>query len=144
MPSRYAFSVSSIELTSCSERQAALCGRSFNVLSTPMNRPLMFGLLAAALLAVAATTYFVRRSPVQTVPASVVPFLLRGINLLGIDSVMCPREERVEACNRLARDLPLAKLERMTETVSLADVPALAPRILKGEVRGRVVIDLSR
>jgi acrylyl-CoA reductase (NADPH) len=77
-------------------------------------------------------------------PASVVPFLLRGINLLGIDSVMCPPDERIEAWNRLARDLPLAKLERMTETVSLADVPALAPRILKGEVRGRVVIDLSR
>jgi acrylyl-CoA reductase (NADPH) len=77
-------------------------------------------------------------------PASVIPFLLRGVNLLGIDSVLCPREERVEAWNRLARDLPLAKLERMTETVSLADVPALAPRILKGEVRGRVVIDLSR
>jgi acrylyl-CoA reductase (NADPH) len=77
-------------------------------------------------------------------PASVVPFLLRGINLLGIDSVMCPPDERIEAWNRLARDLPLAKLERMTETVSLADVPALARRILKGEVRGRVVIDLSR
>ena len=77
-------------------------------------------------------------------PASVIPFLLRGVNLLGIDSVMCPREERIEAWNRLARDLPLGHLERMTETVSLADVPALAPRILKGEVRGRVVIDLSR
>jgi acrylyl-CoA reductase (NADPH) len=77
-------------------------------------------------------------------PASVIPFLLRGVNLLGIDSVMCPREERVEAWNRLARDLPLARLERMTETASLADVPALAPRILKGEVRGRIVIDLSR
>jgi len=77
-------------------------------------------------------------------PASVIPFLLRGVNLLGIDSVMCPREERIEAWNRLARDLPLARLERMTETVSLTDVPALAPRILKGEVRGRVVIDLSR
>jgi acrylyl-CoA reductase (NADPH) len=77
-------------------------------------------------------------------PASVIPFLLRGVNLLGIDSVMCPRKERVEAWDRLARDLPLARLERMTEAVSLADVPALAPRILKGEVRGRVVIDLSR
>jgi acrylyl-CoA reductase (NADPH) len=77
-------------------------------------------------------------------PATVVPFLLRGVNLLGIDSVMCPREERIEAWNRLASDLPLANLERMTETVSLADVPALAPRILNGEVRGRIVIDLSR
>ena len=77
-------------------------------------------------------------------PASVIPFLLRGVNLLGIDSVMCPREERIEAWNRLAGDLPLANLEGMTETVSLADLPALAPRILNGEIRGRIVIDLSR
>jgi acrylyl-CoA reductase (NADPH) len=77
-------------------------------------------------------------------PASVIPFLLRGVNLLGIDSVMCPRDERIEAWNRLARDLPLARLERMIESVSLAEVPALAARILKGDVRGRVVIDLSR
>jgi acrylyl-CoA reductase (NADPH) len=77
-------------------------------------------------------------------PASVIPFLLRGVNLLGIDSVMCPRDERIEAWDRLARDLPLARLESLTESVSLADVPALAPRILKGEVRGRIVIDLSR
>src|SRR5438045_9721609 len=77
-------------------------------------------------------------------PATVIPFLLRGVNLLGIDSVMCPREERIEAWARLARDVPLAQLERMTETVSLAELPALAPRILKGEVRGRIVVDLSR
>src|ERR1041385_6602282 len=76
-------------------------------------------------------------------PATVIPFLLRGVNLLGIDSVMCPREERVEAWRRLARDLPLDKLEALTETVPLADVPDLAPRILKGEVRGRIVIDLA-
>src|SRR5438105_4199974 len=76
-------------------------------------------------------------------PASVIPFLLRGVNLLGVDSVMCPREERIEAWGRLARDLPLAKLEAMTQTVPLAEVPALAPRILKGEVRGRNVIDLA-
>src|SRR4029077_4406922 len=54
-------------------------------------------------------------------PASVIPFLLRGVNLLGIDSVMCPRDERIEAWNRLARDLPLDKLEAVTQTVSLAD-----------------------
>ena len=77
-------------------------------------------------------------------PASVIPFLLRAVNLLGIDSVMCPREERTGAWNRLARDLPVGNLERMTETVSLADLAALAPRILNGEVRGRIVIDLSR
>jgi acrylyl-CoA reductase (NADPH) len=76
-------------------------------------------------------------------PATVIPFLLRGVNLLGIDSVMCPREERVEAWDRLARDLPLARLEAITQTVPLAEVPALAPRILKGEVRGRIVIDLA-
>jgi acrylyl-CoA reductase (NADPH) len=76
-------------------------------------------------------------------PATVIPFLLRGVNLLGIDSVMCPRAERIEAWDRLARDLPLAKLEAMTQTVALAEVPALAPRILKGEVRGRIVVDLA-
>jgi len=76
-------------------------------------------------------------------PATVIPFLLRGVNLLGIDSVMCPREERVEAWRRLARDLPLDKLDALTETVPLADVPDLAPRILKGDVRGRIVIDLA-
>jgi len=76
-------------------------------------------------------------------PATVIPFLLRGVNLLGIDSVMCPREERIEAWRRLARDLPLDKLEAAIQTVSLGEVPALAPRILKGEVRGRIVIDLA-
>lgn len=76
-------------------------------------------------------------------PATVIPFLLRGVNLLGIDSVMCPREERTEAWRRLARDLPLDKLEAATQTVPLGEVPALAPRILKGEVRGRIVIDLA-
>ncbi len=76
-------------------------------------------------------------------PASVIPFLLRGISLLGIDSVMCPRNERVVAWDRLARDLPLDRLDRMTETVPLADVAALAPRILNGGVRGRVVIAIG-
>jgi acrylyl-CoA reductase (NADPH) len=74
---------------------------------------------------------------------TVIPFLLRGVNLLGIDSVMCPREERIEAWARLARDLPLDRLDRITQIVKLAEVAALAPRILKGEVRGRVVIDLA-
>jgi acrylyl-CoA reductase (NADPH) len=76
-------------------------------------------------------------------PATVIPFLLRGVNLLGIDSVMCPREERLPAWERLARDLPLDRLEQITHIVPLAEVPALAPRILKGEVRGRIVIDLA-
>jgi acrylyl-CoA reductase (NADPH) len=76
-------------------------------------------------------------------PATVIPFLLRGVNLLGIDSVMCPREERVEAWRRLARDLPLDRLDRMTQIVPLAAVPQLAPKILNGAVRGRVVIDVK-
>ena len=73
-------------------------------------------------------------------PASVIPFLLRGVSLLGIDSVMCPRDERIEAWDRLARDLPLDRLDRMTGIVPLADVPSLAPRILNGAVRGRIVV----
>jgi acrylyl-CoA reductase (NADPH) len=74
-------------------------------------------------------------------PASVIPFLLRGINLLGIDSVMCPREERVEAWRRLAHDLPLDRLDRMTEIVPLEALPGRAAEILKGGVRGRIVVD---
>jgi acrylyl-CoA reductase (NADPH) len=76
-------------------------------------------------------------------PASVIPFLLRGVNLLGIDSVMCPREERTEAWRRLARDLPLDRLERMTRVEPLAALPGIAQKILKGEVRGRTVIDIK-
>jgi acrylyl-CoA reductase (NADPH) len=76
-------------------------------------------------------------------PATVIPFLLRGVNLLGIDSVMCPREERIKAWARLARDLPLDRLERMTETVPLSALPELASRILRGEIRGRTVVDLT-
>jgi acrylyl-CoA reductase (NADPH) len=77
------------------------------------------------------------------VPATVIPFLLRGVNLLGIDSVMCPRDERIEAWQRLARDLPLDRLERMTQTLPLSALPDLASQILKGEVRGRTVINVN-
>jgi acrylyl-CoA reductase (NADPH) len=76
-------------------------------------------------------------------PATVIPFLLRGVNLLGIDSVMCPRDERTDAWQRLARDLPLDRLEQMTQTVPLSTLPELAPKILKGEVRGRTAVDVS-
>ena len=76
-------------------------------------------------------------------PASVAPFILRGVTLVGIDSVMCPAPRRIEAWSRLARDLDLAKLEAMTHTAKLADVPALAARILEGQVRGRVVVDVN-
>ena len=76
-------------------------------------------------------------------PASVIPFLLRGVSLLGIDSVMCPKAERIAAWGRLARDLPLARLDAMTQEATLTELPALAPRILKGEVRGRIVIAIA-
>jgi acrylyl-CoA reductase (NADPH) len=76
-------------------------------------------------------------------PATVVPFLLRGVNLLGIDSVMRPREDRIAAWKRIASDLPLDKLEDMIESATLADLPALGPAILKGKVRGRVVVDVN-
>jgi acrylyl-CoA reductase (NADPH) len=76
-------------------------------------------------------------------PASVIPFLLRGVSLLGIDSVMCPAGERVVAWQRLARDLPKDRLDKVTEVVRLAEVPARAAHILRGEVRGRIVIDLA-
>jgi acrylyl-CoA reductase (NADPH) len=76
-------------------------------------------------------------------PATVIPFLLRGVNLLGIDSVMCPHAERVEAWQRLVSDLPLDRLDRMTETVPLSALPELAPKILRGETRGRVVVDVG-
>jgi len=68
---------------------------------------------------------------------------LRGVSLLGIDSVMCPRNERIEAWRRLVRDLPLDRLERMVQTVPLSALPNLAPKILKGELRGRTVIDVA-
>jgi acrylyl-CoA reductase (NADPH) len=76
-------------------------------------------------------------------PATVIPFLLRGVNLLGIDSVMCPRDDRIEAWQRLVRDLPLDKLDRMTETVPLSALPRLAPKILAGATRGRIVVDIT-
>jgi acrylyl-CoA reductase (NADPH) len=74
---------------------------------------------------------------------TVIPFLLRGVNLLGIDSVRCPLPRRQDAWKRLAADLPLAKLDSMTETVPLSELAAMAGKILKGETRGRVVVDVS-
>jgi len=74
---------------------------------------------------------------------TVIPFLLRGINLLGIDSVMCPADKRSRAWQRLATDLPMEKLESMIEEVPLAEVPALGPVILGGQIQGRTVVKVS-
>jgi len=78
-----------------------------------------------------------------TLPASVIPFLLRGINLLGIDSVMQPFEKRLTAWQRLASDLPMEKLEAMIQPATLQEVPELGAAILKGQVKGRVVVDVN-
>ncbi|MFT6658757.1 MDR family oxidoreductase [Maritalea sp.] len=76
-------------------------------------------------------------------PATVIPFLLRGVNLLGIDSVRRPYDDRVRAWQRVATDLPMDKLNSMIEPATLADLPALGKAILAGEVRGRVVVDVN-
>jgi acrylyl-CoA reductase (NADPH) len=76
-------------------------------------------------------------------PASVAPFILRGVTLIGIDSVMARKPRRVAAWQRLAHDLDFEKLTRMTVTHPLADVVALAPEILAGKVRGRIVIEVD-
>lgn len=74
---------------------------------------------------------------------TVFPFILRGVNLLGIDSVMCPREKRLEAWQRLAHDLPRPLLEEAMQVVSLEEVPERAQAILQGQVRGRVVVKMA-
>ncbi len=76
-------------------------------------------------------------------PATVIPFLLRGVNLLGIDSVMQPYDNRLRAWGRIATDLPMDKLEAMVHPATLSDVPDLGRAILKGGVRGRVVVDVN-
>lgn len=76
-------------------------------------------------------------------PATVIPFLLRGVNLLGIDSVMKPYEARLAAWERVARDLPMEKVEAMIQPAGLGDLPALGSAILKGQVKGRVVVDVT-
>jgi acrylyl-CoA reductase (NADPH) len=76
-------------------------------------------------------------------PSSVAPFILRGVTLAGIDSVMAPRALREAAWARLAKDLDPAQLERMTREVGLADALALGSEILAGQVRGRVVVNVN-
>lgn len=77
-------------------------------------------------------------------PASVAPFILRGVRLIGVDSVMCPQPERRAAWTRLGTELDLAKLDAMTTGIGLADAIARAPEILAGRVRGRLVVDVAR
>jgi len=77
-------------------------------------------------------------------PGSILPFILRGISVYGIDSVMLPMAPRQQAWKRLGSDLPLDRLDSTVSDAGLGDLMGLAPKILKGEVRGRVVVDVNR
>lgn len=74
---------------------------------------------------------------------TVFPFILRGVSLIGIDSVYCPVERRRDAWARLARELPVGALDEIVQVVSLRDIPELSRAILAGQVRGRVVVDVG-
>jgi acrylyl-CoA reductase (NADPH) len=74
----------------------------------------------------------------------VAPFILRGVTLAGVDSVMCPRPDRLEAWRRLGVDLDPAKLELITEEIGLSQVLDRAAGLLEGRIRGRVVVDTAR
>jgi acrylyl-CoA reductase (NADPH) len=76
-------------------------------------------------------------------PATVAPFILRGVALLGVESVHCPGPRRLEAWRRLSADLDRAKLAAMTKTIPLAEVFEAGARILKGETRGRLVVTIA-
>jgi len=77
-------------------------------------------------------------------PATVAPFILRGVTLAGIDSVMCPRAERLQAWSRLATDLDPTLLASMTRTIGLGEAIDTARALIDGQVRGRVVVDVNR
>jgi acrylyl-CoA reductase (NADPH) len=77
-------------------------------------------------------------------PVTVAPFILRGVTLAGVDSVYCPRPERLEAWQRLARDLDPALLELISHEVGLTEVIRLAGDLLDGQVRGRLIVDVNR
>jgi acrylyl-CoA reductase (NADPH) len=75
-------------------------------------------------------------------PASVAPFILRGVSLLGIDSVMAPRELREEAWQRIASDLDMAKLAELSTTIPFSGIRQAASDIVEGKIRGRVVVEM--
>lgn len=78
----------------------------------------------------------------MSLPASVAPFILRGVTLAGVDSVMAPKARRLEAWRRLAQDLDTSTLEQLTQDVGLAEVAALAPQILAGQIKGRLAVSV--
>jgi acrylyl-CoA reductase (NADPH) len=78
------------------------------------------------------------------VPASVAPFILRAVTLVGVDSVQTPRERRVEAWRRLGADLDASVLDGLATEIALGDVPGTARELLDGRVRGRTVVEVNR
>ncbi|MEM9279365.1 MAG: MDR family oxidoreductase [Pseudomonadota bacterium] len=77
-------------------------------------------------------------------PATVMPFILRGVALLGVDSVMAPKAKRIEAWSRLVKDLDLSKLEALTTEIGFDDIIQTATDIIDGKIRGRVIVDMTR
>ena len=134
---------------------ASFIGRE--VLSTPSKRPLEAERWAAAVDAVGGDTLaglirtMVRGGSIALsgntggihFSSNVLPFILRGVKLLGIDSNLCPVSLRRTAWERLAKEIPLDQLDLMTEEAELEDLPTLGREILKGNVRGRTVIRVA-
>lgn len=128
-----------------------------SVLSAPSNKPLESEHWGGAIDAVGGDTLagLLRSMAIGTGVAScglaggsqlnttVLPFILRGVALIGIDSVRCPQPRRRTAWQRLARDLPVDLLDQMMQVAPLEDVPALSREILRGKIRGRVVVDVN-
>jgi len=77
-------------------------------------------------------------------PASVAPFILRGVTLAGINSVTQPKARRIEAWNRLAKDLDFSLLQLISQEISLSEALEAAPKLLAGKLRGRVVVAVNR
>ncbi len=77
-------------------------------------------------------------------PTTVMPFILRGVRLQGIDSVMAPLERREEAWGRLVADLPSGMLDTMSEVVAMSELPSRGDHIMAGQTRGRIVVDPAR
>jgi len=126
-------------------------------LSEPSNRPLEGARWAGAVDTVGDVTLARAFASIEThgsiavcgnaggndLVTTVLPLILRGVNLLGIDSNFCPTDLRTEAWSRLASDMPMDKLDAMSHVIPFADVPGEGEAILKGQVRGRCVVDVN-
>jgi acrylyl-CoA reductase (NADPH) len=103
--------------------------------------PILANLLAAMNYGGSCAAVGLAASP--KLDTTVLPFLLRGVNLLGIDSVAAPKARRVQAWSRLAQELPLEKLDAITHVRGLSEAVELGAEILKGQIQGRTVIDVN-